>query len=72
MKLLIILLLIKLIFPELKLTFESDEIKLTQENKKDFELLVKNEIYTKFNIGNPNQEIKCYIRVCRILYFREG
>ncbi len=45
MKLLIILLLIKLIFPELKLTFESDEIKLTQENKKDFELLVKNEIY---------------------------
>ena len=62
MKLLIILLLIKLIFPELKLTFESDEIKLTQENKKDFELLVKNEIYTKFNIGNPNQEIKCYIQ----------
>ena len=45
MKLLIILLLIKLIFPELKLTFESDEIKLIQENKKDFELLVKNEIY---------------------------
>ncbi len=58
----IILFFIQQTFQILKLKFETDQIKIINEDKLDFYSLLNNEIYTKFQIGNPFQEIKCYIK----------
>ena len=58
----IILFFIQQTFQILKLKFETDQINIINEEKLDFNSLLNNEIYTKFQIGNPYQEIKCYIK----------
>ena len=58
----IILFLIQQTLQIIKLKFETDQISIINEDKLDLQFLLKNDIFTKFQIGNPYQEIKCYIK----------